>query len=215
MSLDSKFPSFRPRAQPQNTMEFWASNKTQDSSNPSQPTKSGGQFGGFNARGESMFSSPIANNRSYLNATFSTPPDDMRRGIDSFSANYLNGVPGLLPDTSTSDSLTVELEESVEDVISGLKLQIETLMTAIMVTSESNTNSPAYKALQGADAIEVAHRIMTRLRLLREENIRLAQLSNGVLAASLEAEVAELREENSALRKQLENLQSRKRTVGS
>lgn len=214
MNLDSVFPSFKPRSQPQNNSEFWTSDKAQDRSTLVQPVKSG-KFGGIVARGESIFSSPVGASRSYLNATLSTPPDDMRRGMDPSYAKYPNGVPGLLPDTSTGEDLTVELEESVEDVISGLKLQIETLVTAIMVTSEGNTNSPAYKALQGADAIEVAHRIMCRLRLLREENIRLAQLSNGVMAASLEAEVADLREENSSLKRQIENLQSRKRTVGA
>lgn len=105
-----------------------------------------------------------------------------------------NSSPKSLTDSSSIYDLSQKLEEK-EAIVRELKLQIEALMTAIALGKTSEVGS--------MDGAELVHRMLTRLKSLRSENERLMALASHNHAARLEIELDLLKQENSALRKQL------------
>ncbi len=105
-----------------------------------------------------------------------------------------NSSPKSLTDSSSVYDLSQKLEEK-EATVRELKLQVEALMTAIALGKTSEVGS--------MDGAELVHRMLTRLKSLRSENERLMALASHNHAARLEIELDLLKQENSALRKQL------------
>lgn len=102
-------------------------------------------------------------------------------------------------------------QDSSSEVIADLKLQVEALTTALMLTSDKPL--PRQSAfMQGSTGLEIAHRVMARLKALREENTRLAEIANGTNAAREEAEKLALLKENAELKAHLGELNRRLRS---
>lgn len=88
------------------------------------------------------------------------------------------------------------LDESTKDtIIAELKEQNEALVTGIALGNVSGSGS--------MDAMEIAHRILTRVRSLRAENERLMNIASSAHAAQLEIENDQLRRELEMLRARL------------
>lgn len=96
-------------------------------------------------------------------------------------------------------------QQTSGDVIADLKQQLESLICAVMLTSAKPQEVLDTSVLQGADAIEVSHRIMTRMKMLRDENKRLYKLANGSSLAQMESTIARLEKENASLRKYIKD----------
>lgn len=122
--------------------------------------------------------------------TFSGPQTDQKSGI----------AEGIIAD----EVMEVDQQTS-EDVIADIKQQLESLICAVMLTATKPQEVLDSSVLQGADAIEVSHRIMTRMKMLRDENKRLYKLANGSSLAQMESTVAHLEKENAALRKYIKD----------
>lgn len=80
-----------------------------------------------------------------------------------------------------------------EDPIEELKMEVSNLVQAISVGK--------CPAMERALGMEAAHRLLSRLKELREENERLAGLATGSKAAELEVELTLLLQENQELQR--------------
>lgn len=127
----------------------------------------------------------------------STPSVDTYSSYSPQQDDYT--LDGLMCDTSVDSS---------EEIIADLKLQVEALTTALTLTSDKPL--PFQSAfMQGSSGLEIAHRIMSRLKALREENAHLAAIANGTRAAREEAEKLALVKENAELKAHLGELNRR------
>lgn len=128
------------------------------------------------------------------------------------SSTHLN----ICQNTNQNQSLVTDSYETLmdassvgeEELIADMKLQIEALTTALTLTSDKPLPR-ASSFTQGATGVEIAHRIMCRIKALREENAYLAELANGTNAAREEAEKLALTKENEELKAHLAELSRR------